>query len=80
MKWTNIINSIPFRMLKICLSLLSTLEQLESLTNKQGKDLSDNTVTDNDTLAGSDEYQRVAHKRKYPDHVFLRFGRGLDRQ
>ena len=59
-------------MLKICLSLLSTLEQLESLTNKQGKALSDNTVTENDTLAGSDEYQRVEHKRRDPDHVFLR--------
>ena len=60
-------------MLKICLSLLSTLEQLESLTNHQGKDWSDITVTENDTLAGGDEYQRVENKRNDPDHVFLRF-------
>ena len=59
-------------MLKTCLSLLSTLEQLESLTNKQGKALSDNTVTENDTFAGSDEYQRLENKRNDPDHVFLR--------
>ena len=59
-------------MAKICLSLLSTMEQLERLTNHQGTDWSDNTVTENDTLAGSDEYQRVENKRNDPDHVFLR--------
>ena len=59
-------------MLKICLSLLSSLKQLESLINHKGKDWPDNTVTENDTLAGNDEYQRVENKRNDPDHVFLR--------
>ena len=65
-------NSIPYRILKICISLLSTLEEMDTLTNKQGKDWSDNTVTENDTFAGSDEYQRLENKRNDPDHVFLR--------
>ena len=60
-------------MAKICISFLSTMEQLESLTNHQGTDWSDNTFTENVTLAGSDEYQRVENKRNDPDHVFLRF-------
>ena len=63
-------------MVKICLSLLATVDmfddQLVRLEQNEGKDLSDITVTNNDTLAGSDEYHRVEHKRRDPDHVFLR--------
>ena len=64
-------------MVKICLSLLASVDmfddQLVRLEQNEGKDLSDITVTNNDTLAGSDEYHRVEHKRRDPDHVFLRF-------
>ena len=63
-------------MVKICLSLLASVDmfddQLVRLEQNEGKDLSDITVTNNDTLTGSDEYHRVEHKRRFPDHVFLR--------
>ena len=63
-------------MVKICLSLLATVDmfdnQLVRFAQNEGADLSDITVTNNDTLAGRDEYHRVDHKRRDPDHVFLR--------
>ena len=65
-----------YRMVQICLSLLATVDmfddQLVRFAENEGKDLSDITVTTNDTLADSDEYHRVEHKRRDPDHVFLR--------
>ena len=48
------------------------MEQLESLPNHQGTDWYENTVTENNTLAGSDEYTIVENKRNDRDHVFLR--------
>jgi hypothetical protein len=63
-------------MVQICLSLLATVDmfddQLVIFAENEGADLSDITVPNDDTLAGSDEYHRMEHKRRDPDHVFLR--------
>jgi hypothetical protein len=47
-------------------------DQLVRFAQNEGEGLSDVTETTNDTFAGSDEYHRVEHKRRDPDHVFLR--------
>ena len=63
-------------MIQICLSLLATVDmfgdRLVRFEQKEGKDSYDITATNNDTLADNDEYLGVEHKRRDPDHVFLR--------
>eukprot|EP00092_Neocalanus_flemingeri_P102709 GFUD01131393.1.p1 GENE.GFUD01131393.1~~GFUD01131393.1.p1 ORF type:complete len:103 (-),score=40.24 GFUD01131393.1:7-315(-) len=64
------ISTLPIRMQNICLSLLNKISEFES----ELESLSDSN--DSDYSPDYPEYHIAGDKRKDPDHVFLRFGRG----